>query len=132
MPRYFSILVSTLAVWAATTSAHASNYGYSFNINFAANGDPITGPAGKFSEATWNNFSELNSQGPRRLVVDSYGKPGQVAPIVTWDAKSLGILPNIRPQNPNDGRLIRCFLDTPTNEWTNLYQFTSPNAGQLN
>ena len=113
MLRIFTVVLGLVLLLFAN-NANASNYGYSVNVNFAANGDFISGPAGRFNELTWNNFNETSSQGTRRLVLDIFGDQGQVIPQINWQARSQQILTDVKPTNINDGRLIRGFLDTPT------------------
>ncbi len=93
--------------------AHASNYGFSINVNFAADGQRITGPAGLFSERIWNGFDEPSSD-QQPLDIDSFGQLSRSAATVRWDSRGVEILDSVKPRNPNDGIMMRGFLDSPT------------------
>ena len=96
------------------SDAQASSFGYSLNINFGADQQPVRDAAGIFRDRVWNNFEEPAQDRLTPIIADLFGDRNQSAAELVWNAPAVRILDSVKPANPEDGRLMRGFLDSPS------------------
>ncbi len=94
--------------------ATASSFGYSLNINFAADQQPVRDEAGVFRDRYWNNFNQPVEDRPMQVVADLFGNRSPSTAQLTWNSKSVDFVDSVKPTNPEDGLLMRGFLSSPS------------------
>jgi hypothetical protein len=103
------LLATSFALWSAAPAC-ASKYGFSINMNFGAGQLVVDGPAGRFADRVWNNFSDPNLTSPRPLLTDMFGDLNQSAVRVQYSSESVGRAPKVSARNVNDARMMTGFL----------------------
>lgn len=96
-----------------TAVGQASYFGYSLNLNFGAE-EPVIQQGGVFRDIVWNNFDTPSLDGQVDLQIDYLGKPSDSQVSLMFDAPRIGIADNVTAENPDDVRIMRGYLDSPS------------------
>lgn len=129
----FRVLAIAYTIAALPAVSHGSTYGFSINLNFAGDQDPIIRSAGYFSERVWNNLPTDPDVQDAFLLSDAFNDFGQSPARSSWNARGIGNNDIGRVDNPDDGRMMQSYLASPaTIKLTALDLVPPPHEGPLN
>lgn len=103
-------LILLLGLATVTQPAHASSFGFSFNLNFGGQ-EPVDGNAGKFGDSVWNNFREPDGR-PQPFEIDIYGDQTKSPATVSWQSNGIGAAKNVQG-SPGNVAMMQGYLDSP-------------------
>ena len=138
IPRFARMVLTLslgimLSLALSPQAGHASTYGFSLNLNFAATGAPIQESAGYYGESVWNNLpSEMEGQSSQ-LFSDAFGDNGQSPANVGWASVGIGQNEGLQVPNPDDAKMMSSYLESPSRIELNGLEFVvPPHEGPLN
>jgi hypothetical protein len=110
----------------------ASSFGFSVNINFGVGQQPVGGGAGIFGDRIWNNFDQAVQDQPTTVLTDLLGNLSRSPASITWNSPGIQFTDRVKSDNPEDMRLMRGFLESPsTIVLNNVDQIVPPQDGPI-